>query len=266
MLLHDSRRGARTDADGELVLLDRPGPVAVGPRADRRGPRAGRAGRAARRAAAVRASRRRSPPSTRAPSDAEDTDWERIVRLYAWLAELDPSPVVELNRAVAVAMADGPEARARAGRRDPGPRRLRALPRRARRPAAAARAPARRRAPTSARRSSRRTRSSAPSSSGAGRRCPPTNLGACEPRARPARRSSPSSAGRSTGSRSPQRASARPTSCSTRRRATAWRGRCSVPSSAPTRERSGPRRRSPAGSTCPSAPPSSLRPACRRRV
>ena len=32
------------------------------------------------------------------------------MRLYAWLAELDPSPVIELNRAVAVAMADGPEA------------------------------------------------------------------------------------------------------------------------------------------------------------
>jgi RNA polymerase sigma-70 factor (ECF subfamily) len=41
---------------------------------------------------------------------AGDTDWPRIVRLYAWLAEVAPSPVVELNRAVAVAMADGPDA------------------------------------------------------------------------------------------------------------------------------------------------------------
>ena len=40
----------------------------------------------------------------------EDTDWARIARLYAELAELTPSPVVELNRAVAVAMADGPQA------------------------------------------------------------------------------------------------------------------------------------------------------------
>jgi predicted RNA polymerase sigma factor len=41
---------------------------------------------------------------------AEETDWPRIALLYARLAELAPSPVVELNRAVAVAMADGPAA------------------------------------------------------------------------------------------------------------------------------------------------------------
>ncbi|WP_435069327.1 RNA polymerase sigma factor [Amycolatopsis thermoflava] len=40
----------------------------------------------------------------------EDTDWERIAALYAELAEVTPSPVVELNRAVAVSMASGPEA------------------------------------------------------------------------------------------------------------------------------------------------------------
>lgn len=41
---------------------------------------------------------------------AEETDWQRIAKLYAELAALTPSPVVELNRAVAVAMADGPAA------------------------------------------------------------------------------------------------------------------------------------------------------------
>ncbi|MGH8184234.1 MAG: RNA polymerase sigma factor [Rhodanobacteraceae bacterium] len=41
---------------------------------------------------------------------AEDTDWVRIASLYARLAEVAPSPVVELNRAVAVSMAEGPEA------------------------------------------------------------------------------------------------------------------------------------------------------------
>ncbi len=41
---------------------------------------------------------------------AEDTDWERIAALYDALAQLAPSPVVELNRAVAVAMAFGPAA------------------------------------------------------------------------------------------------------------------------------------------------------------
>jgi predicted RNA polymerase sigma factor len=40
----------------------------------------------------------------------EDTDWEAIVALYDGLAQLSPSPVVELNRAVAVGMAFGPEA------------------------------------------------------------------------------------------------------------------------------------------------------------
>ena len=41
---------------------------------------------------------------------AEDTDWERIAALYDGLAQVSPSPVVELNRAVAVGMAFGPEA------------------------------------------------------------------------------------------------------------------------------------------------------------
>jgi RNA polymerase sigma-70 factor (ECF subfamily) len=41
---------------------------------------------------------------------AADTDWRTIARLYARLTRLTPSPVVELNRAVAVGMADGPEA------------------------------------------------------------------------------------------------------------------------------------------------------------
>jgi predicted RNA polymerase sigma factor len=41
---------------------------------------------------------------------AEDTDWARIAALYAALARLAPSPVIELNRAVAVGMAEGPEA------------------------------------------------------------------------------------------------------------------------------------------------------------
>jgi RNA polymerase sigma factor (sigma-70 family) len=41
---------------------------------------------------------------------AEDTDWNRVASLYAILAEVTPSPIVELNRAVAVSMADGPQA------------------------------------------------------------------------------------------------------------------------------------------------------------
>jgi RNA polymerase sigma-70 factor (ECF subfamily) len=44
-----------------------------------------------------------------AAATAEETDWELIVRLYEWLAHVAPSPVVELNRAVAVAMSEGPD-------------------------------------------------------------------------------------------------------------------------------------------------------------
>jgi RNA polymerase sigma factor (sigma-70 family) len=55
-----------------------------------------------------------------------DTDWERIAALYAGLARIDPSPIVELNRAVAVGMAFGPAA----GSRDPRRHRRRAVARR----------------------------------------------------------------------------------------------------------------------------------------
>jgi RNA polymerase sigma-70 factor (ECF subfamily) len=107
MLLHDARREARTDEAGEIVVLedqdrrkwkheqiaealplvqeameDAPGPLAL---------------QAAIAAVHCRAAR------------AEETNWREIVRLYAELERLQPSPVVELNRAVAVAMAEGPE-------------------------------------------------------------------------------------------------------------------------------------------------------------
>ena len=108
MLLHDSRRGARTDGDGELVLLDRQDRslwdrerIAEGLELVEGARRAGPRPYIVQASIAAEHSR---------AERAEETDWERIVRLYAWLAELDPSPVIELNRAVAVAMADGPAA------------------------------------------------------------------------------------------------------------------------------------------------------------
>ncbi|MGZ4150594.1 MAG: RNA polymerase sigma factor, partial [Actinomycetota bacterium] len=108
MLLQDSRRAARTDDDGELVLLEdqdrarwdhdmideglatlegamsagAPGPYQL--------------------QAAIAALHARAPR-------AEDTDWPQIAALYDVLAATTRSPVVSLNRAVAVAMADGPE-------------------------------------------------------------------------------------------------------------------------------------------------------------
>ena len=89
----------------------RPGPLAVARRRDRGGPRARRARRRADRyglqaaIAAEHVARR-------------DTDWAHVAALYARLAALDPSPVIELNRAVAVAMADGPAAGLAPDRRD----------------------------------------------------------------------------------------------------------------------------------------------------
>jgi RNA polymerase sigma-70 factor (ECF subfamily) len=109
MLMHDARREARLDASGDLITLEeqdrglwdaaaigqgvsvleaalgqgRPGPYQI---------------QAAIAACHVTAAR------------AADTDWAQIVQLYGQLARFLPTPVVELNRAVAVGMADGPQA------------------------------------------------------------------------------------------------------------------------------------------------------------
>ena len=109
MLLHESRRPARTSATGEIVLLDRQ---------DRS--RWDRALIAEGLALVERAltSRRFGPYTLQAaiaavhaeaPSGAA-TDWAQIVALYDLLARAAPSPIVDLNRAVAVAMRDGPAA------------------------------------------------------------------------------------------------------------------------------------------------------------
>src|SRR6185437_8932227 len=107
MLLHDARRDARLDEAGDLIVLEQqdrrlwnqaqigealplvesalqsgPGPYAV---------------QAAIAAVHCRATR------------AEDTDWRQILQLYDVLGSFQPSPIVSLNRAVAVAMVDGPQ-------------------------------------------------------------------------------------------------------------------------------------------------------------
>jgi RNA polymerase sigma-70 factor (ECF subfamily) len=107
MLLHDSRRNARISRDGELVLLadqdrtlwDRAS-IAEGIRLLERAMSSRQVGPYTLQAAiaAVHA---------QAPT-AEVTNWERIVGLYDLLMRAEPSPVVELNRAVAVAMRNGP--------------------------------------------------------------------------------------------------------------------------------------------------------------
>jgi RNA polymerase sigma factor (sigma-70 family) len=109
MLLTEARRPARTRTDGSLVPLAeqdrslwRPDQITEGTELVGRCLATARVGPYQLQAAiaAVHAE----------AGHAEDTDWRQIVALYQLLAELDPSPVVPLNQAVAVAMADGPEA------------------------------------------------------------------------------------------------------------------------------------------------------------
>jgi RNA polymerase sigma-70 factor, ECF subfamily len=103
MLLHHSRRDARVDESGELVLLqdqDRSlwhrDEIAEGVVL-------------ARAAAAGGAGPYALQARIAAEHASDGTDWSRIAALYALLVRVEPSPVVELNRAVAVAMAEGPE-------------------------------------------------------------------------------------------------------------------------------------------------------------
>ena len=108
LLLHDARRDARLDEDGNLVTLEEQDRTRWDPRQIAEalplveealrggpGPFSVQAAIAALHCQAAR---------------PEDTDWRQIVRLYDVLERLQPSPVVSLNRAVAVAMVDGPDA------------------------------------------------------------------------------------------------------------------------------------------------------------
>jgi RNA polymerase sigma-70 factor (ECF subfamily) len=107
MLFHDSRRDARTSPAGELVLLEDQDRA----RWDRQ--KIGEGGRVLERALSLRRPGSYQVQAAIAALHAEatipaDTDWAQIAALYAELARLEPSPIVELNRAVAVAMAEGP--------------------------------------------------------------------------------------------------------------------------------------------------------------
>jgi RNA polymerase sigma-70 factor, ECF subfamily len=106
MLLHDARRDARIDAAGDLVVLDDQDrgrwhrrqiaealPLVEESFRGRPGPFALQAAIAAAHCQALR---------------PQDTDWPEIVRLYDLLERVQPSPIVSLNRAVAVAMMNGP--------------------------------------------------------------------------------------------------------------------------------------------------------------
>jgi RNA polymerase sigma-70 factor (ECF subfamily) len=108
MLLHDARRDARLDEAGDLIILEEQDrrlwnrtqiaealPLVQEAFRGGAGPFALQSAIAAEHCQASR---------------AEDTDWRQIVRLYDLLERLQPSPIVSLNRAVAIAMADGPGA------------------------------------------------------------------------------------------------------------------------------------------------------------
>jgi RNA polymerase sigma-70 factor (ECF subfamily) len=110
MLLHDSRRETRLDASGDLVLLedqdrsrwDRPQIDEGAALVEAALSESGRPPGPYALQAAIAALHARAPT-------AADTDWAQIAALYGVLARVHPTPVVELNRAVAVAMASGLE-------------------------------------------------------------------------------------------------------------------------------------------------------------
>ncbi|HEY2411285.1 MAG TPA: RNA polymerase sigma factor [Pirellulaceae bacterium] len=109
MLLQESRRAARTSATGELILLEQQDRslwnrehIAQGIELVQRALATNRFGSYTLQAAiaAVHAE----------ATTAAATDWAQIAGLYGVLARIEPSPIVELNRAVAVAMSEGPQA------------------------------------------------------------------------------------------------------------------------------------------------------------
>jgi RNA polymerase sigma-70 factor (ECF subfamily) len=109
MLLHESRRSARVSPEGDIVLLTDQDRELW----DRTAIAEGLA-----RAASAMAAAEVGPYAIQAAiageharvADTSATDWARIVSLYDLLLKADPSPVVELNRAAAIAMREGPEA------------------------------------------------------------------------------------------------------------------------------------------------------------
>jgi RNA polymerase sigma-70 factor (ECF subfamily) len=109
MLFHESRRAARTTPEGEIVLLDEQDRtlwnaalIVEGRNWAQRAFGQPPVGAYALQAAIASVHAR--------ALDAASTDWSQIAQLYELLVRADPSPVVELNRAVALAMRDGPDA------------------------------------------------------------------------------------------------------------------------------------------------------------
>jgi RNA polymerase sigma-70 factor (ECF subfamily) len=109
MLLHESRRAARTSATGEVILLEQQDRSRWSRALIAEGTALVERSLASRRIGPYTLQAAISAVHAEAPTAAA-TDWAQIVGLYDVLLRADPSPVVELNRAVAVAMRDGPAA------------------------------------------------------------------------------------------------------------------------------------------------------------
>jgi RNA polymerase sigma-70 factor (ECF subfamily) len=106
MLLHDARRAARTSPDGDVVLLEDQDRALWDRAQIAEGAALVERALASRRFGAYTLQAAIAAVHAQAPS-ADRTDWREIVGLYDALLEREPSPVIELNRAVAVAMRDG---------------------------------------------------------------------------------------------------------------------------------------------------------------
>lgn len=107
MLLHESRRPARTSANGDLVLLEQQDRLLWDRGLIREGIALVEQALASKRIGPYTLQAAIAAVHAEAPS-AGETDWAQIVALYDLLVRTEPSPIIELNRAVAVAMRDGP--------------------------------------------------------------------------------------------------------------------------------------------------------------
>src|SRR5437867_9640937 len=107
MLLHDSRRDARVDEAGDLVVLEEQDRSRWNQRQIAEA--LPLVGESMRREAGPYALQAAIAAEHCQAASAEETDWPQIVRLYDLLQRIQPSPIVSLNRAVAVAMVDGPQ-------------------------------------------------------------------------------------------------------------------------------------------------------------
>ncbi|HEU4684558.1 MAG TPA: RNA polymerase sigma factor, partial [Nitrospira sp.] len=107
MLLHESRRAVRTTETGDLVLLEQQDRTRWNRDCIKEGVQLVERALSSRRFGSYTLQAAIAAVHAEAPGTAE-TDWRQIVGLYDVLLRVEPSPVVELNRAVAVAMRDGP--------------------------------------------------------------------------------------------------------------------------------------------------------------